>query len=374
MRVVTVVGARPQFIKVSPLARALDERGVDHLIVHTGQHYDAAMSDDLFEEFALPQPWRHLGVGSAPAPIQVGEMLVRLSPVLEEAQPDVVIVPGDTNSTLAGALAAAQLGLPVAHVEAGLRSFRRDMPEERNRVLTDHLAHVLYAPSQRSVDWLAAEGIQHGVVLAGDVMRDVLAWQLGREDSGGLDRLGLEPGGYVLATVHRPRNADDRERREAIVRGLGAIAETWPVVLPVHPRTRRNLAELPRGVRAIDPLGHRDVVELAASARAVVTDSGGLQKEAYWLGVPCVTLRAETEWVETVEQGWNTLVDADERAIVAAVTRPASGTDDRDAYGTLGAADRIVDDLMARFSAPPRGRLRSPDPDPPPRGKGAWAG
>lgn len=349
----TVLGARPQFVKAGALSRAYAAVGLEELIVHTGQHYDAGMSDIFFDELEIPPPWRHLGIGSHSAPVQTGRMLEALEEALRAADPDVVVVPGDTNSTLAGALAAAQLGLPVAHVEAGLRSFNRSMPEERNRILTDHLADALYAPSQRAVQWLTAEGLVQGVELVGDVMRDVLEWQLARRNDRVREPNGSTPMKLIVATIHRPSNTDDPERLRAILAALEELgAEGLNVVLPLHPRTHARLRGWsPTAVRVVDPLSHRELLELVRSARAVVTDSGGLQKEAYWLGVPCVTLRAETEWVETVYEGWNALVDADTDALVAAVREPVSGFGSRGAYGPPGASRRIAASLAERFAA-----------------------
>lgn len=350
MRVASILGARPQFVKAAALSRAFTAAGIDERIIHTGQHYDHDMSQAFFDEFGLPTPWRNLGVGSASGPVQTGRMLVGIAESLVEAEPDVVVVPGDTNSTLAGALAAVQLGIPVAHVEAGLRSFRRDMPEERNRVVADHLAEVLYAPSEQARSWLAAEGLADRTVVVGDVMRDVV------EAAGRAIRTQGDPDGdpsnLVVATVHRPANTDDPARLGAIVTALEDLAGAGlHVVLPLHPRTRAALgASLPQGLDVRDPLPHGELLSLVAGARAVVTDSGGLQKEAYWLATPCITLRAETEWVETVEEGWNVLADADGRAITSAVERAAAGHGPREAYGLPGAADRIAADLQRRMT------------------------
>ena len=336
MRFVTVVGARPQFIKAAPLSVELRRRH-EELLVHTGQHYDGNMSDVFFEELSIPAPWRHLGVGSGPHGRQTAAMLERIELVLEEVRPDAVIVYGDTNSTLAGALAAAKLNVPVAHVEAGLRSFNRSMPEELNRVVTDRLAHWLFVPSHVSLRQLAAEGITEGVYDVGDIMADTMRCfaPLAKERSRILDRLGLRAGQYGVATVHRAANTDDPERLGSILRGLRQVP--YPVILPLHPRTlaavrRHELQQwldppecLAAGdsatdrLVAIDPVGYLDMLQLQQHAAVVLTDSGGVQKEAYYLGVPCVTLREETEWVETVSCGWNRLVGVDPREIVAAI-------------------------------------------------------
>jgi len=325
MRVVSVVGARPQFIKAAPVGKALRAAGHTDVLVHTGQHYDENMSAIFFRELAIPEPDYNLGVGSGSHGRQTGEMLIRLEEVMERERPDWVLVYGDTNSTLAGALAAVKLHIPVAHVEAGLRSFNRTMPEEHNRVLTDHCADLLFCPTQTAVDNLAREGITRGVHLVGDVMYDaVLQFSaLARERSTILDDLGLMPKSYLLATVHRPYNTDDPARLQSILEAFIEIGE--PVIFPVHPRTRKRIAGLAGtlnlgpaagNLRLIEPVGYLDMLMLEQHARMILTDSGGMQKEAYFFAVPCVTLRPETEWVETVEAGWNLVVDADRERIL----------------------------------------------------------
>ncbi len=319
MKIVSVVGARPQFIKAAPVCRALRQHHTD-ILVHTGQHYDKNMSAVFFQELDLPEPEYHLGVGSGTHGAQTGEMLIRIEEVLLKEQPDRVLIYGDTNSTLAGALAAAKLHIKLAHVEAGLRSFNRAMPEEINRIVADHVSDVLFCPSQTAVDNLAAEGITRGVHLVGDVMADALifAAERARHRSDILARLGLTDKGYLLATVHRAENTDDATRLNNILIAFAEIGET--IVFPVHPRTRKvlNAERLTLNVKTIDPVGYLDMVRLMQSARMILTDSGGIQKEAYWLGVPCVTLRDETEWVETVQAGWNVLAGADTARIVRA--------------------------------------------------------
>lgn len=347
MKVMSVVGARPQFVKAAAVSRVLREHHTE-ILVHTGQHYDYEMSGIFFDGLGLPTPDVNLGVGSGSHGAQTARMLEAIEAVLVAHRPDWLLVYGDTNSTLAAALAAAKLSVPIAHVEAGLRSFDRTMPEEVNRVVTDHLATLLLCPSETAVAHLAAEGITRNVHLVGDVMLDLLCEarpQLAARASTVLSGLGVTEGTYVLATVHRSANTNGHAPLADILKALGTLGE--PVIFPVHPRTRAALAEaacpsMPQ-VRLIDPLGYLDMVTLIGSARLVLTDSGGVQKEAYWLGVPCLTLRAETEWVETVQTGWNTLVGADPVRIVEAVrsiTPPAARPP---LYGDGRAAPRCVD-------------------------------
>ena len=346
MKVVTVVGARPQLVKAAAVSRVLRQQHTE-ILIHTGQHYDAAMSDVFFDELQIEAPAVNLGVGSASHGEQTAAMLAGIERVLLEERPDWVMVYGDTNSTLAGALAASKLRIPIAHVEAGLRSFNRAMPEEINRVVADHLSGLLLCPSGTAVDNLAAEGIRRGVYVVGDVMLDALLFARARAGarSGVLSRLGVAERQYVVATVHRAENTDDAARLAGIIGALDACEGT--VVFPVHPRTRKviersRLAVSPR-VRFVDPLGYLDMVRLVSTARLVVTDSGGLQKEAYWLGIPCVTVRDETEWVETVAAGWNVVVGTDRERIVAAVRKFAPPAERPEIYGAPGAAARCVE-------------------------------
>lgn len=352
MKFVTIVGARPQFIKAAPLSAELRKKH-EECLVHTGQHYDDNMSDVFFRELNIPPPDVHLGVGSGSHAAQTAAMLERIEQVLLEKKPDAMIIYGDTNSTVAGALAAAKLHIPVAHVEAGLRSFDRRMPEEINRVVADHLSTWLFTPSQVSVKQLANEGITEGVHDVGDIMADSvrLFAPLARERSDVLARHGLEQGKYFAATVHRAANTDDAERLSGILQGLSAAP--LPVVLPLHPRTKAAIArhglqsvigDTNGTIRIIEPLGYLDILQLQQNAAAVLTDSGGIQKEAYYLGIPCITLRDETEWIETVEAGWNRLVGADASRIAEAVNE--CFTRDREnrppLYGDGHAAERIV--------------------------------
>jgi UDP-GlcNAc3NAcA epimerase len=345
MTILTVVGARPQFIKAAPVSRALAGRH-RQILVHTGQHYDDAMSARFFRELGLPQPDRNLGIGSGPHGAQTAAMLTGIEAAILEWRPDVVLVYGDTNSTLAGALAAAKLAVPVAHVEAGLRSFDRTMPEEINRVLTDRLSARLFCPSESAAAHLRREGITEGVDIVGDVMIDQLAWAAAAGSSMAAPP-GAVPGDYYLATVHRAANVDDPARLRQITQALAQLDAR--VVFPVHPRTRAALiaAGYQPGpqVSLVEPLGYVDMVNLQRGARAILTDSGGLQKEAYWLGVPCVTLRDETEWSETVAAGWNVLAGADAARIVAAVRALAPPPERPPLYGCEGAAARIAERL-----------------------------
>jgi len=349
-----VVGARPQFIKMGPVSRALAGHA-EEVVVHTGQHYDPQMSALFFDELDIAEPAYHLGVGSGRHGEQTGRALAGVEAVILEQRPDAVVVYGDTNSTLAGALAAAKLHVPVAHVEAGLRSFNRAMPEEVNRVLTDHCSTLLFAPTRDAVEHLRREGIERGVQLVGDVMYDSALQLLpaARERFAGLaGELGIKSGGYLLATVHRAENTDDPVRLANILRALGQCG--LPVILPLHPRTAAAIARhelgdsvtAAGGLRLIAPVGYLDMLGLESAARAILTDSGGVQKEAYFVGTPVVTVRDETEWVETVAAGWNQVVGTDPDRILAALAAAAKGSPIED-YGDGRAASRIVEALLS---------------------------
>ncbi|MHB8840538.1 MAG: non-hydrolyzing UDP-N-acetylglucosamine 2-epimerase [Candidatus Aquicultor sp.] len=317
MKIVTIVGARPQFIKSLPVSNELRKSNRE-ILVHTGQHYDRNMSDIFFDEMGIPKPDYNLGVGSGGQGEQTAQMLSKIEAVLLDEQPDAVLIYGDTNSTLAGALAAAKLHIPVAHVEAGLRSFDKKMPEEVNRIIADHVSDILFCPTQTAVDNLKNEGITKGVELVGDVMYDAALHfgKLAEEKSRILEELGLTPKEYLLATIHRSANTDDIDNLKAL---LEAFAESDKVIVfPVHPRTRKVLAttgldSLVKGskVRFVDPVGYIDFLKLENNAAKILTDSGGVQKEAFFAAVPCITLRDTTEWVETVQSGWNILVHVD---------------------------------------------------------------
>ena len=344
MRIVTVVGARPQFIKAAPVSRALRERH-EEILVHTGQHYDHGMSGAFFDELGIPAPAHSLAVGSGSHGTQTGRMLEAIEQVLLSERPDAVLVYGDTNSTLAGALAASKLHIPVVHVEAGLRSFDMRMPEEVNRVLTDRISSLLLCPSQVAVNHLANEGIVHGVHEVGDVMLDALLSARDRVDAAdALSRLDLWSHQYALATIHRAENTDSVSRLDSIVAALGVL--DVPVLFPVHPRTQLVLesrsTRLPRNVQVCDPLGYLDLVAVLSEAAFVLTDSGGLQKEAYWMQVPCITLRDTTEWEETVSSGWNQLVGTSTSRIVDAARRVARPLRHEAVYGAPGASRRVV--------------------------------
>ena len=358
-KVATIVGTRPQFVKAAAVSRMVVSHNAIHpehmmteVLVHTGQHYDYEMSAVFFQELGLPEPAYHLGVGSASHGAQTGEMLKRIEAVLMEEQPTLALVYGDTNTTLAGALAAAKLSIPIAHVEAGLRSFNRRMPEEINRILTDHLATWLFCPSEQAEQNLAQEGIRSGVHLVGDVMYDVHLWQApaATDQPGILAEFGVRTGSYALATVHRAENADDPERLRSIFLGLERLArDGLQVTVPLHPRTRKALQALgisPRRVRVAPAVSYRQMLCLEANARVILTDSGGLQKEAYWFGVPCVTLRDETEWVETVQTGWNVLVGCDPDRIEEAAHRPRPDGGRPSLYGDGRAAAHIMHHLV----------------------------
>jgi UDP-N-acetylglucosamine 2-epimerase (non-hydrolysing) len=355
MKIVTIVGARPQFVKCAPVSRELRKEHTD-ILVHTGQHYDPEMSDIFFEELQIPKPDYNLGVGSGSHGKQTGEILAMVEDVLLKEKPDIVIVYGDTNSTLAGALAAVKLHIPVVHVEAGLRSFDRTMPEEINRVLTDHISDILFCPTQTAVDNLRNEGITRGVHLVGDVMQDALVFnrEIAEVRSQILERLRLISKHYLVLTVHRPANSDNREHMENII---GAVGEAgMPVVFLVHPRTKKFLEEygmwnrLPTNIIVTEPLGYVDMLKLMRHACKILTDSGGIQKEAYILRVPCITLRDVTEWVETVEEGGNVLVGASVQDILLNIQREFPESSFRNALFGDGNAARQMSKLIRTFA------------------------
>jgi UDP-N-acetylglucosamine 2-epimerase (non-hydrolysing)/UDP-GlcNAc3NAcA epimerase len=341
-----VIGNRPQFVKAAAVSDRL-RAGADEVLVHTGQHYDDELSRVFFDELALPRPEHRLDVGGGSNTSQTARMLAALEPLVAAERPDVLLVYGDTNSTMAGALAGAQAGVPVAHVEAGMRSYDRTMPEELNRVVADHAASLLLCSSERSAETLRGERVVGEVVVVGDVMVDVaqMLAPRARERAQVLDDCGVAPGEYLIATAHRAGNVDDPARLARLVDLL--LAVPGPVVLPLHPRTRARaqdaglLERLEAEVRLAPPLGYMDFTALLLGARAALTDSGGVQKEAYLAGIPCVTLRSTTEWTETVDAGWNTLVDLDAGAAVAALERPVPA-ERPPLYGDGRAGERVV--------------------------------
>ncbi len=379
MKIVTVVGARPQFIKAGAVSRTIEsfnikKNKIQEILVHTGQHYDYLMDRVFFEELEIPQPNYHLGVGSGSHGKQTGMMLERIEAVLQKEKPEMVLVYGDTNSTLAGALAAAKLNIPIAHVEAGLRSYVRSMPEEINRILTDHLSTFLFCPTSHAVQNLSKEGIKNGkekiVKNVGDVMYDSILYysKIAEKKSTILIDLGFispqseipaRPAGgrnpqYYLATLHRAENTDDPQKLKSIFKALHEIGKEIPVILPLHPRTRKmlslhHLSKETRKVRIIQPVSYLNMLMLEKNARAILTDSGGVQKEAYWLGVPCITLREETEWIETVKSGWNILAGAETERIIKGVQQTMKKTllqRKQNAFGDGKASEKIVDFLI----------------------------
>lgn len=358
MKVLTVIGARPQFIKAAAVSRKLRIfNDVDEIIVHTGQHYDDNMSDIFFKELEIPQPDYYLGIGSGTHGMQTARMLERLETVLIEEKPDAVLIYGDTNSTLAGALAASKLQIPIAHVEAGLRSFNRKMPEEINRIVADHVSDLLFAPTEAAVNNLINEGVSaERIFHVGDVMFDAAIFygEKAERQSKILEILGLESGGYILSTVHRAYNTDVPERLKAIFNALSKIGEDIKVVIPLHPRTKAALLregifeEVSKRIKVIEPVGYLDMIKLEKNAKLIVTDSGGVQKEAFFYKVPCVTLRDETEWVELVNLRWNYLVPPDsERFIEESIIKALNAPHGLDAhpYGDGKAAEKIVEVL-----------------------------
>lgn len=354
MKIASIIGARPQFIKVAPLQNEISKRH-DHLLIHTGQHYDYELSKVFFEELSIPDPDYNLEIGSGSHANQTGRLLMAIEEVLLKEKPDLVIVYGDTNSTLAGALAAAKLLIPIAHVEAGLRSFNIKMPEEINRVITDHISSIFLCPSNTAAQNLAREGIVNRVHVVGDTMIQCLIGVEKKLSKSLLQNFGVTENNYILATIHRQENTDVKERLEAIIRALSNCK--LEVLLPLHPRTAKSirlwgledLINSSGNVKILPPLNFIAFTSLEKYARTIVTDSGGVQKEAYYFGVPCVTVREETEWIETVRDGWNVLVGADEEKILHAIcsVRPRSSRTVQ--YGDGNVAQRIVESIEKDF-------------------------
>jgi UDP-GlcNAc3NAcA epimerase len=346
MKIITIVGARPQFIKAAPLSKLLRNHHTE-ILIHTGQHYDDNMSSVFFRELGLPEPDYNLNIGSANHGAQTGAMIAGIEKVLLSEKPCLVIVYGDTNSTVAGALAAVKMHIPVAHVEAGLRSFNKAMPEEINRIMTDHISDWLFVPSETSRENLAREGIAKCVYDVGDIMFDavLLFSEFARERSSYPRAIGLEEKSFYLCTIHRPENTDNCDKLSRIFSILSAVGK--PVVLPLHPRTRKKISDyrisIAENILFVEPLGYLDMLSTMSSACSVITDSGGIQKEAYYLGVSCVTMRCEAEWIETVETGWNSVTGVDERRVLETLDRYSCGMPPRpQLYGSGDTSSRIV--------------------------------
>lgn len=353
MKILSVVGARPQFVKAFVVSKELRKAHTE-ILIHTGQHYDDELSEVFFDKLGIPEPDLNLGVGSGRHGEQTAEMLTRLEDIIEDEEPDVVLLYGDTNSTLAGAIAGVKLDPNVVHVEAGLRSYNRDMPEEINRILTDHSSDLLLAPSPAAMDCLEDEGLLDSAVMTGDVMYDAIlaVRDQAREESSVLERLSLTEGEFILSTVHRAQNTDSRTRLKSIFRVLGDA--DLPVILPLHPRTESYLKEYDlwefanECVQIVEPLNYLDFVRLMDTADRIATDSGGIQKEAFFLDTYCVTLRDETEWVETVEAGWNVIVGADEDSISAALSTAWQRPEEKpEPYGDGNASKAVRDTIEA---------------------------
>ncbi len=350
MKILTVIGARPQFIKAAALSKVL--KGVhEEIIVHTGQHYDTNMSQIFFDELNIPQPTYNLNIGSGSHSVQTGKMLMGFEEVCDKEKPDLVLVYGDTNSTLAGALCASKRLIPVAHVEAGLRSFNKKMPEEQNRILTDHLSDYLFVPTQTAFDNLKNEGIVEGVFQTGDIMYDAVSLfaDIANKKSEIMNRLGLNTNEFILSTIHRAENTNDIHRLRNIIEALNESEAK--IVLPLHPRTKKFIEEyriaINENVIVTEPLGYLDMIKLEHEAAKIVTDSGGVQKEAYFAKKPCITMRDETEWVETVQAGWNTIVGSDKERIIKAIQSFIPKTNQPRLFGN-GDTAQIICDILGR--------------------------
>lgn len=346
IKIITILGARPQFIKAAAVS-AVFKDSVNEILVHTGQHYDPNMSEVFFDELNIPKPKYHLNVGSGSHGAMTGAMLIAIEEVLIEEKPDFVMVYGDTNSTIAGALAASKMLIPVIHVEAGLRSFNKVMPEEQNRILTDHISELLFVPTQTAIENLKNEGITKGVHLVGDVMFDGILHfkKIAQEKSTILSSLNVAEKEFILCTIHRAENTNDINRLKAIFNALNASEEK--IILPLHPRTLKYVTDygitISEHVRIIEPIGYLDMVRLESAAKKILTDSGGVQKEAFFLGVPCITMRDETEWVETVENGWNCIVGANEDKIKDAILNFHPESPRKDYFGQGDAVGKMIE-------------------------------
>jgi UDP-GlcNAc3NAcA epimerase len=348
VKILTVIGARPQFIKAAPVSKVLREKN-DEKIIHTGQHYDENMSKIFFDELEIPRPDYNLNIGSGNHGYQTGMMLMKIEEILLDEKPDAVMVYGDTNSTLAGALSASKLLIPVIHIEAGLRSFNMAMPEEQNRILTDHISKLLFCPTETAVGNLKNEGISKGVYDVGDVMLDATMQfkEKASKSSKILEKLGIEGMDYILATIHRAENTNSPTKLKNIIESLGKSG--LYIILPLHPRTRKYIKmygiKIPGNINMIEPVGYLDMIQLEANSQKVVTDSGGVQKEAFFLKKPCITLREETEWVETVENGWNILVGSHEKSIIDALLNFKPSKKQMSVFGDGNASVHISDIL-----------------------------
>jgi UDP-GlcNAc3NAcA epimerase len=361
MKIVTIIGARPQFIKAAAVSREIRQHNessdnhVREVIIHTGQHFDKNMSDIFFTELDIPKPDYNLEIANLSHGAMTGRMLEAIEAVLQEQQPNLVLIYGDTNSTLAGALAASKMHIPVSHVESGLRSFNMSMPEEINRILSDRISNYLFCPTQTAVDNLNDEGITDGVYNVGDVMYDVTLYYTERaKEQVDLNQWGVKEGQYALCTIHRAENTDNTSRLESILEALREIATEVPVIFPIHPRTRQLLRNIDRedwlhGITILEPLPYLEMLRLEMSAKAILTDSGGIQKEAFFHRVPCITMRDETEWVETLSMSWNTITGADKAKILSAfydAGLPHKNPSDNMPYGKGDSAIHILETIL----------------------------
>ncbi len=346
MKIITVIGARPQFIKAAAVSNKLRKKN-NEILIHTGQHYDENMSKIFFDELSIPYPDYNLSVGSGGHGKQTGEMLIKLEEIYEKEKPDMVLVYGDTNSTLAGALVASKMLVPVVHVEAGLRSFNKAMPEEQNRILTDHLASKLFAPTETAVRNLKAEGVEDNVYNVGDVMFDAVLHfgEIAKEKSRIIEGLNLKDKEYILTTIHRAENTNDISRLKNIIEALNESGKT--IVLPLHPRTKKYVGDYElkfnENIKIIDPIGYLDMLSLESNCTKIVTDSGGVQKEAFFMKKPCITMRDETEWVETVENDWNRIVGTDKAKILDAIMNFEPSKPQKIIFGDGKSSEKICD-------------------------------